>query len=372
MSVVLAGRVARSGAIEAGWVEVEGAAIAAAGVGEPPRDPDDAVEGILAPGLCDLQVNGAGGHEVVDGPAALEEIDRVQLGAGVTSYLPTLVSPDDETAEQALQEIAERAADPSSPVCGAHVEGPFLNPEHAGMHPPDRLRSPAGGVPDWLRSPAVRLVTIAPELPGALELIAELSGRGVVVALGHSGADAVTALAAIDAGATMATHLFNAMAPLGHRAPGLAGVALVDERVSAGLIADGIHVDPLVLEIARRTAGRRVVLVSDATPAAAAPPGRYRMAGEAIESDPAGGARLADGTLAGSTLELDEAVRNWAAMTGASLADASLAAAEAPAAAIGLPPPVAPGSPADLVELGEVGEVRRTMLAGRWIAPPNG
>ncbi len=146
MSVVLAGRVARSGAIGAGWVEVEGAAIAAAGEGEPPRAPDEAIEGILAPGLCDLQVNGAGGHEVSDGPAALDEIDRIQLAAGVTSYLPTLVSPDDETAERVLPELAERARDPSSPVRGAHVEGPFLSPR-ARRHAPARAgfaRRPTG------------------------------------------------------------------------------------------------------------------------------------------------------------------------------------------------------------------------------------
>jgi len=367
VSTLLAGTLARGGRLEPGWIEIDGALIAAAGAGHPPRVADETVAGILAPGLCDLQVNGAGGHEVSDGPAALDAIDRLELRAGVTGYLPTLVSPDDETAERALSELEMRTADRASPVRGVHVEGPFLSPDHAGMHPRGRLRVPAEGVPPWVDSRAVRMVTIAPELPGSLELIARLATRGVVVSLGHSGADAAIARAAIDAGATMVTHIFDAMAPFAHRAPGLAGVALVDDRVRVGVIADGIHVDPVALELVRRAAGRRVVLVTDATPAAAAPPGRYRMAGVEIEPDPAGGARTAAGTLAGSTLTLDAAVRNWAAMTRASLAEAIAAAGESPAAAVGLPAPLAAGSPADLVVLDESGDVERTMLGGRWV-----
>jgi N-acetylglucosamine-6-phosphate deacetylase len=296
------------------------------------------VTSLRVPGLCDLQVNGAGGHEVTDGPDALDAIDRIQLEHGVTSYLPTLVSPDDETAERALPELEERVRDPASPVAGVHVEGPFLNPEHAGMHPVARLRSPADGVPDWIEHPAVRLVTLAPELPGALDLIARLRARGIAVSLGHSGAGSEQALAAVDAGATLVTHVFDAMAPLRHRAPGLVGVALVDPRVYVGVIADGVHVDPLVLELVRRAAGERAFLVTDATPAAAAPPGRYRMAGVEIERrEPRDAARTRDGRLAGSALTLDEAMRNWAAMTGATLAEAAAAAGEVPARAAGLP-----------------------------------
>jgi N-acetylglucosamine-6-phosphate deacetylase len=364
---VIAGRIARGGRMEAGWIEIEGGRVAGGGPGEPPGRPDERVEGILAPGLCDLQVNGAGGREISGGAEALDAVDRIQLAHGVTSYLPTLISPDDEVAEGVLAELGERAADPSSPVRGAHVEGPFLSPEHRGVHPLERLRVPADGVPEWLDAPAVSLVTIAPELRGALALIARLAARGVTVSLGHSGAGARAARAAIDAGATMVTHVFDAMAPLDHREAALPGVALVDERVRVGVIADGVHVDPLVLELVRRAAGGRVVLATDSTPAAAAPPGRYPMAGIAVAADPAGGARASDGTLAGSTLTLEAAVRAWATMTGATVAEALAAASEEPAAALGLPAPLAPGSPADLVELTEGGEVRRTMLAGRWV-----
>lgn len=366
MSVLLAAELALAGRIAAGWVDVDGDRIAGAAHGPAPRQPDERLDGTLAPGLRDLQVNGAGGHEVTGGDAALDAIDAIQLAHGVTSYLPTLISPDDDTAQRVLPQLAERAADPRSPVAGVHVEGPFLSREHAGMHPPERLRSPADGVPAWIEHPAVRMVTLAPELPEALELIARLHERGIAVALGHSGASAEVARTAVDAGARLVTHVFNAMAPLHHRAPGLAGVALVDKRVRVAVIADGVHVHPLVLELVRRAAGERTVLVSDATPATAAPPGRHEMAGVRIERAADGAARTADGRLAGSTLTLDEAARNWCSMTAATTAEAHFAASEAPAAAGRLPAAMSPGAPADLVLLDRGGGVRRVMRRGHW------
>jgi N-acetylglucosamine-6-phosphate deacetylase len=359
--VLLAGAIALRGRIAAGWAETDGVRLVGLGHGRPPRPPDEIVDGLLAPALCDLQVNGAGGREVTAGPDALDAIDAIQLAHGVTSYLPTLISPDDETAERVLAEIAERIADPASPVAGAHLEGPFISPEHRGVHPPGRLRSPADGIPAWVEHPAVRVVTLAPELPGALALISRLRARGIAVALGHSDADAETARAAVDGGAHLVTHVFDAMPPLHHRAPGLAGVALLDERVWVPAIADGVHVHPLVLELIRRTAGRRALLVTDATPAAAAPPGRHRMAGVEIELRD-GAAWTPDGTLAGSALTLDQAVRNWAAMTEATLAEALHAASDGPRAAAGLP------VEADLVVLDDDGTVQRVMRRGAWLA----
>jgi N-acetylglucosamine-6-phosphate deacetylase len=367
-TLLLCGALSRAGRRAPGWVDIDGESIVACGEGEPPRDPDERCEGVIAPGLCDLQVNGAGGFDVSAGDAAvLEAIDAVQLAHGVTATLPTLVSPDPGTAERALAAIAERRSDRSSPVVGAHVEGPFLNPRRRGMHPAGRLRSPADGLPSWLDSPAIRLVTLAPELPGALALIERLTARGVRVSLGHSEADEATVTAAIDAGATAVTHVFNAMAPLHHRAPGLAGAALVEERLALGVIADGLHVAPAVLELTRRAAGSRTVLVSDSGPGAAAPPGRYELAGVTIEADAAGAARTAQGELAGSTVTLDVAMVRWATLTGATLDEAIAAASERPAALIGLPQPLRPGAPADLVVLSQDGAVRRVMHAGRWV-----
>ena len=364
--MLLAGELALGGEIAAGWVDIDGARVAGIAHGAAPREPDERFDGILAPGLCDLQVNGGAGHEVTGAGDALDAIDALALAHGVTSYLPTLVSPADRTAERALEMLGARAGDPGSPVAGVHLEGPFLSPAHAGMHPLERLRVPADGVPSWVEHPAVRLVTVAPELPGAIALIERLAARGIAVALGHSGASAEIARAAFDAGARLVTHVFNAMAPLHHRAPGLAGVALTDDRVGVGVIADGVHVDPVVLELIRRSAGPRSLLVTDATPATGAPAGSYVMAGVAISRGAGGSARTSEGRLAGSTLPLDEALRTWRAMTGATLAEAIFAASEAPAAAVSLPSTATAGGPADFVLLDAAARIRRVMLHGRW------
>jgi N-acetylglucosamine-6-phosphate deacetylase len=365
---ILTGRLARAGGLERGWLEIDGELIAAAGSGDPPQTADEHHDGIVAPGLCDLQVNGAGGHEVTDGPAALDAIDAIQLEHGVTSYLPTIIPCDDAAVEGSLRELAERVADPSSPVAGVHLEGPFLSAAHAGMHPADSLRAPENGVPAYLSSEVVRLITLAPELPGALDLIVTLRARGVAVSLGHSGASADVARSALDAGAGLVTHVFNAMAPLHHRSPGLVGVALADRRAMVGVIADGLHVDPLVLELIRRTAGDRVVLVTDATPAAAAPAGAYRMAGVQIENAGEGVVRTAEGRLAGSALTLDAALRNWAAMTEATLGEAIAAAAERPAGVLRPLVGLEPGAMADIVLLDDAGAVARVMRRGRWLS----
>lgn len=362
MSLMMAGAVARSGAAREGWVEIDGPLVAAIGDGAPPRAPTERVDGLLSAGLVDLQVNGAAGHEVTGDEAALDAIEHALLQHGITAWLPTVITTDEPAAERTVARLARRAADPASTVAGIHVEGPFLAPGHAGMHRGELLRLPTDGVPAYLRHPAVRVVTLAPELPGALALIEELAAGRVTVSLGHSGADAATALRAVDAGARMVTHLFNAMAPLGHRAPGLAGLALTDERLTLGVIADGAHVDPLVLKLVHAAAAARVVLVSDLSPAAAAHTPVTSFAGIALDPDgraagrPAGGLRL-----------LDQDVSTWATATGTSLAAALQAAGERPAVLAGLPAPLTPGAPADLVEWDAAGHVRRVMRAGRWL-----
>jgi N-acetylglucosamine-6-phosphate deacetylase len=368
VNVLLAGRIARSGAVVTGWIEVQRGTVVAHGGGQPPGLLDERHDGVIAPGLVDLQVNGGAGVEVTAGHGALDRLEETLLARGVTSYLPTLVSAADDDLARTVAELEERAADPASPVVGVHLEGPYLSRQHAGVHRAACLRTPADGpLPPAYASTAVRVVTLAPELGSGLDLVRTLHARGVTVSLGHSGADAATALAAFDAGASMVTHVFDAMAPLHHRAPGLAGAALVDPRVRVGIIADGHHVDPAVLELVRRAAGRRVVLVSDASPAAAAPEGRYTIGGVTLVRGADGIARTPEGVLAGSAILVDDAVRAWTTLTEATLAEAIMAASDEPAAAIGLPRPLAVGSPADLVLMNDTGEVQRVMRGGAWV-----
>jgi N-acetylglucosamine-6-phosphate deacetylase len=220
----------------------------------------------------------------------------------------------------------------------------------------------------------VAVVTLAPELPGALEVIEALVARGVVVSLGHTGATAEQARAGIDAGATLVTHLWNAMAPLHHRAPGLVGVALTDERVRAGLIADGIHVDPAVVALAAAAMGDRLVLVTDAVSALGLPEGRHRLGTIEVEHGEGVGVRLADGTLAGSDLAMDQAVRNLQAFAGGTV-DRSLAAASTtPAAVLGdvSRGSLSAGHRADLVLLDDGLRVVATIVGGAVVHDARG
>jgi N-acetylglucosamine-6-phosphate deacetylase len=375
--MMIAGDLARGGVQTPGWVEIDGERIAAAGAGVPPRGPDLVHEGVIAPGFVDLQLNGAVGVEVTGGPDALDRIERALLASGVTRCLATVVTCEEERAVAAVRGIETRTDDPRSPIAGLHLEGPFLAPAHAGVHRTELLRAPADGLPSYYRSPALRLVTLAPELPGAMPLIDGLRRRGVAVALGHSGATAAQAIKAFDAGARLVTHIFNAMAPLHHREPGLAGAALQDDRVTVGVIADGQHVNPLVLGLVRRLAGPRVALVSDASPLAAPASardvagsgpqqGEVVLAGVSARARAGGAPITAEGRLAGTAILLDEAVRRWHRLTGATLAQAVAAASEQPAAAVGLPAGIDPGARADLVLLDDQGAVGRTLHGGRW------
>jgi len=365
---LVAGVVAARGRATEGWLEIDGDRIVAAATGAPPRTPDVAHDGIVARGLCDLQVNGAAGVEVTDGPAALDEIDRLMLEHGVTSYLPTVVSTDPDTAERAVGELGERVADPASPVEGVHLEGPFVSDAHRGRHRAEYLLAPALPLPEYCEHPAVRLVTLAPELPGAPAVIEHLVRRGVAVSLGHSGASYDAAARAAEAGAVCVTHLFNGMPSMHHRRPGLVAWALLDARARPGVIPDGFHVDPRVLRLIHRVAGARVVLVTDASPAAGAPPGRYDLTGFTIEGTPEGRAQTLDGLLAGSAILLDEGVRRWRDYAGATLPDALAAASERPAALAGLAAWPEPGGFADLLLLDDGGQVQRVMRRGRWVA----
>jgi N-acetylglucosamine-6-phosphate deacetylase len=318
--------------------------------------------GLLASvGLIDLQINGAAGDDLTSDPESIWRVGGALPPYGVTAFLPTLVSPSFEIVDRAC---AALLAGPPDGYLGAtplgwHVEGPFLSPARAGAHDPASLRPPdLGAVARWSPDTGVRIVTVAPELPGALEIVRALDDRGVVVSVGHSEATHEQAAAAFDAGARFVTHLFNAMAkpaesepgaePVGM--PGIAAAALADQRVTVGLIPDGLHVDPALVALVRRAVGAsRLAVVTDAIAALGMSPGWYRLANRDVLVD-ATSARLASGVFAGSLLAMDQGIRNLAAFAGLELDDALLAATAVPARLLGLPAraALAPGGVGDV------------------------
>jgi N-acetylglucosamine-6-phosphate deacetylase len=300
---------------------------------------------VLVPGFVDLQVNGIDAVDVAhaaDGDWST--LDQALLAQGVTTWCPTIVTAPLDALETSLQEIARAAHRPGGArpdIAGAHLEGPFLSVP--GAHPPEWVRSEVDLA--WLDSlgDLVRILTLAPELPGAIEAVGALSGRGVLVSLGHSACSAEIAARATDAGARLVTHLGNAMGPLHQRAPGLLGAALADDRLSVSVIADLVHTHPVFIRMAFAAKGApAVALVTDAV---AAIPGE-------------GAPRLPDGTLAGSVLWMDRAVSNVVHHGGVSLADAVQAASTTPARLLRLDDrgAIAPGRRADLVALEPVGD----------------
>ena len=368
MTTLVAGSLAVGGELHRGWLEIDGGQVVQRGDGDPPREPDVAHDGVVAPGFVDLQVNGVAGHDVAAGPEDLDAVDAALVRQGVTTYVAVLASPDAALAERVMPEFERRSTDPASPLAGVHFEGPYISRDHIGAHPPERVVPVPERPPDWMRSPALAVVTLAPELPGAAALIAELDRMGVMVSLGHSGATAWETRAAADAGAQMVTHIFNAMAPIHHRETRLAGAALTDERLKVSVLSDNVHVAAPALELVHRAAGDRVVLVSDATPGAVAPPGRYSMSGVEVERHEDGTVRTPEGRLAGSGLTLDAHVRHWASLTSASLAEAIRAATEVPGSLIGRSARLDRGAPADLVLLDRrTSEVIRVMRRGEWV-----
>jgi N-acetylglucosamine-6-phosphate deacetylase len=322
-------------------------------------------ERTLAPGLVDLQVNGL---DDVDVAGALDEdwsrLDGLLAAGGVTTWCPTLVTAPLEAYPARLEALAAAAARRGGgrpAIAGAHLEGPFLG-GRPGAHPVGLLR-PIDL--DWLAAlpDVVRLVTLAPELDGAAEAVRLLRRRGVAVSLGHSAATPAQVAVCVEAGATLVTHLFNGMPPLHHRDPGLAGTALLDDRLTACVIGDGVHVAPTAVALAFRCKPPgRVALVSDAVAWRA-----REHAGAAIALVD-GAARLADGTLAGSAVTLDAAVRT-AVAGGVPLADALVAASATPAAAVGCTDRgrLVPGARADLVALGPDLDVEATWVAGEQV-----
>ena len=330
---------------------------------------------LLQPGLIDLQINGGFGHDFTDDARSLWEVGARLPAFGVTSFLPTVLSSPPDKRESMLAVLA--AGPPSryrgATPLGAHFEGPFISPKRSGAHDPAFLRAPHErdrDLADWSRDAGVRMATLAPELDGALDLARELLGRGVIVSVGHSDATRDEAVAAFDAGATYATHLFNAMSPLGHREPGLPGAALADSRVTVGLIPDAIHVHPDVVRVASRSTGsERLSLVTDATAGLGMAPGRYQLGGRDVILD-GESVRLADdGRLAGSALTAVQAVRKFKSMTGRDPADVIAAMTRVPARLLDLQDrgEVAVGLRADLTLWTSDLELVDTFIGGeRW------
>lgn len=343
----------------------------------------DASECYIAPGFVDVHVHGLHGHDTLDGAGAIARIAALLPRYGVTAFCPTTVACSPEDLRGVLQQVRQARISPivgSARVLPAHLESNFINPEYKGAQPAECLRSAGensrdgfysgGDVLDVISAcrPDVGIVTMAPELPGGIALVRTLAMAGHRVALGHSGSDYDTAIAAIDAGARHATHLFNRMTPMSHRAPGLPGAVLAREEVTVELICDGYHVHPSMCRVVVAAKGTEgVMAITDATSGAGLASGATaRLGGRAIEVREHA-AFLEDGTLAGSTLTMDRAFRNVVTSFGSSLVDAAILCSTSPARALGLSGfgVIADGAAADLVLLDRGFRVVGTLIGGR-------
>jgi N-acetylglucosamine-6-phosphate deacetylase len=324
--------------------------------------------GLAIPALVDAQVNGYAGVDVLTaGSDELEHLSVALMNDGVSAYQPTLITAAEADMIAALRRLAnELERQPTGArITGVHLEGPFLSPGRSGVHPTEHLRVPDPTLLERLLDAGpVKTVTLAPELPGALELIELCVARGVAVWLGHSQADAAQASRAFEAGAVAVTHLFNAMEPVSAREPGLAGTALATRGVAIQLIGDGLHVSDELLRIAFAAAPGRCSLVTDAVEAAGVPDGPYRLGGIEIEAED-GISRRADGVLAGSTSRLADGLVRLGAL-GLDPADAAAAVTERPGRLLGVPfGRLESGASADLLIVDEELRIRETLSAGR-------
>jgi N-acetylglucosamine-6-phosphate deacetylase len=331
----------------------------------------------LAPAFFDIHIHGAAGHDVMEAtPQAIATIGRFLAQRGTGSYLATTVTAPFDATLRALSGLARLIAQPPAesqarPI-GIHLEGPFLSHAKRGVHPPEHLLAPDIVLFDRLFQAAeghIRLMTLAPELPGAAELTSHATARGVRVSVGHSNATAAETQAAIAAGAVSATHTFNAMRPLDHRESGILGVVLTTDTLFAELICEGIHVAPELVRLWSRAKGpTRAILVTDAMSATGMPDGEYQLGGLAVEV--ANGRATVGGVLAGSLLTLDRALANFIQFTGAPLEQALPLLTANPAAMTGLSRhagSLAPGQPANLVVLDPAGKLLSSFHQGQPI-----
>ena len=359
-----------------GWVETRGTRIARVGGGEPPRTADiESPTGIVVPGFIDSHVHGGGGASFSTAePSEIETAVSAHLRHGTTTILASLVTAPTTSLLAQISCLTEQVE--KGVLAGIHLEGPWLNPAYKGAHEAQSLTTPSRKRVDELLAAGrgcIRMVTLAPELEGGLEAVSMLQEHGVVVALGHTAADYDTVRAAIEAGVSVATHLYNAMPAMHHRKPGPVLAFLEDDSTAVELIFDGIHLHPRVAALAARWAADRFCLVTDAMAAAGAPDGAYHLGGLDVEVRNRRATLAGSSTIAGSTLTLDVAVNN-AVRSGLPLVDAVRAATATPAARLGLAEvgSLRPHQRADLVVLTGELEIQRVMKNGRWVASRGG
>ena len=359
--------------IEDGWI----ASISSRAAVELPTDARvlDFPGATLAPAFFDVHIHGAMGHDVMEAtPAALDAMGSFLAAHGTGSFLATTVTAPLDATLRSLSGLAKLLAQPPvsgrAQAVGIHLEGPFLSHTKRGVQPAEHLLAPDIATFDRLFEAAeghIRLMTLAPELSGAIELTAHATARGVRVSLGHSNATAAETRAAIDAGAVSATHTFNAMRALDHREPGILGTVLTDDSLFADLICDGIHVAPEMVKLWWRAKGpERAILVTDAISAAGMPDGAYRLGEFAVQV--ANGRAMANGVLAGSVLTLDRALANFMEFTGAPLEQALRLLTVNPASMTGLGDQVgslAVGEAANLVALDDAGMLVGSVVHGQ-------
>ncbi len=329
----------------------------------------------LGPSFFDVHIHGAAGHDVMEATSqALDTMGTFLASRGTSAYLATTVAAPLDATLRALDGLANEIAKLPEPgrarPLGIHLEGPFLSHQKRGVQPAEHLLAPSIATFDRLIDAAhghVRLMTIAPELPGAIELTAHATSRGVRVSVGHSNATAAETRAAIAAGAVSATHTFNAMRPLDHREPGILGIVLTNDDLYAELICDGIHTDPEIVCLWWKAKGpQRAILVTDAMSAAGMPEGEYQLGGFAVQVKD--GRATARGVLAGSVLTLDRALSNFIKFTGASIEQALCLLSSNPATMTGLAHragTLAPGKSANLVAIDATGKLVGSIVGGR-------
>jgi N-acetylglucosamine-6-phosphate deacetylase len=336
-------------------------------------------EAVIAPGFLDIHIHGGAGRDVMEAnPESLSAVERLIAKHGVTGYFPTTVTAPVDQILSALERLARAIEDGekqnpgpddarATPL-GVHLEGPFMSHARPGVHPPEDLLLPTLPLFERFWQAArghIRIITMAPELEGAAEVIAEASRRGVCVSLGHSDADLETTRAGIAAGARHATHVFNAMRPLRHRDPGIIGEVLTNSQLTVDLIVDGIHLDPSIVQLVLAAKGKEnSVLITDAISATGMPDGIYPLG--SLEVEVKDGKALYNGHLAGSTLTLDAAVRNVMGFAHWDLQAALRTATLNPARVAGLANSgrLQAGASADIVIVSQCGEVKNTIIRG--------